>query len=376
MAGTAYGRYHLLRKIAAGGMGEIFLAREWAEGGFFRDLVVKRLFSHLSEHETALRAFQYEARLMAELRHPNIPYVTELCQIEGTWCIAMEYVDGQTIADLWRAGARAGVSMPRSVVVAVAMQICEALHHAHERRDRAGDWLAIVHRDVTPQNVMVTRDGVVKLMDFGVAQTSANVDEPGTVKGTYSYMSPEQVRGQRLDRRSDVFALGVILYELTTGTRLFHGNEIEIMTAVVEATIPPPTTVIPEYPKDLEAIVMAALRRDPEHRIASAADLALHLESFALRQGMLVGPRAIAHFVETVSPRATIPERALGMVEAPIELSRPKSVPPSAQARGASDALRPSAPEAAPPVVLLDQPKSGQEDEYLRALRRRLEPDA
>ncbi len=328
MSEVPYGKYELLRKIAAGGMAEIFLARQWGEGGFFRDVVIKRLFSNLAEHESALRMFQYEARLLAHLNHPNIPQVTDLGFAEGTWYMAMEYVQGWTVTDVWRAGARRGQMMPLPVTLGLVMQVCEALQHAHTARDRAGRWLRIVHRDVTPHNVMVSPDGVGKLMDFGVAKTDARMEtEAGAVKGTFSYMSPEQVRGKRVDRRADVFSMGVILYELTTGTRLFRGNDMQVMQAVVETDAPRPSLRMPDYPADLEEIVLACLRRDREARIQSAADLALHLEHFAMRHGMLVGPRAIAHYVWELFPAERLPEEELALVQAPSEQAAAQPAP-------------------------------------------------
>lgn len=313
--GTPYGRYEHLRKIAAGGMAEIYLARQWGEGGFFRDVVIKRLFTNFVEHRPTLRMFQYEARLLAHLGHPNIPQVFDLGIADGTWFLAMEYVDGWNVADVWRAGVRARNVMPLHVTLGVVMQVCEALHHAHEARDKAGRPLRIVHRDVTPQNVMLTRDGVAKLMDFGVAKTDARAEtEAGAVKGTFSYMAPEQVRSRPVDRRADVFSVGVILYELTTGSRLYPGNDMQVMTQVVEQDAPPPTSRMPEYPADLEEIVLAALRRDPRSRIASAADLALHLEHFAMRHGLLVGPRAIAHYLGEIFPVERVAEEDVALV--------------------------------------------------------------
>ena len=317
MRGTPFGRYELLRKIAAGGMAEIFVGRLWGEGGFFRDVVIKRLFRHFSENDRALRMFQYEARLLAELGHPSIPQVLDLGYADGTWYIAMEYVEGLTVADAWRAGVRLGRLMPMHVAVGIAMQVAEALHHAHLRLDRAGRPLEIVHRDVTPQNVMVTRDGVVKLMDFGVAATAARHDtEAGTVKGTFSYMAPEQVRGRRVDCRADVFSLGVILYELTTGTRLYRGNDVQVMTAIVESDAPPPSSRAHDYPPDLEAIVLGALARDETMRIPTAAEFNLHLEAFALRHGWLTGPRALAEYMASVLPSERVQEEDLAMVSA------------------------------------------------------------
>lgn len=316
MRGARLASYDLVRKIAAGGMAEIFLARQWGEGGFFRDVVIKRLFPHLAEHERQLRMFQDEALLLSQLSHPNIPQVYDVGFEDGYWYIAMELVDGLTVADLWRLGAKSGQVMPLNVALAVIVQACDALHHAHERQDRAGHPLRIVHRDVTPHNLMLTRDGVAKLMDFGVAATSARKDtDAGAVRGTFSYMAPEQVRGRPLDKRADVFALGVILYELTTGTRLFRGTDVQIMTQVVEQDAPPPSERVPGYPSDLEEIVLAALARDRSERLPSAAHMASYLEELAMRNGELIGPRAVARYFSSVAPAEPIREEALGIVE-------------------------------------------------------------
>jgi serine/threonine protein kinase len=248
--GTWYGPYELLRKIAAGGMAEVHLARRWGDSGFYREMVVKRLFPQFANNPASLVLFQYEARVMAELAHPNIPQIFDLGECEDTWYIAMEYVPGVNLADLWRAGARGGTPMPLDVTLGIVIQICEALHHAHEAEDRGGNALQIVHRDVTPHNIMITRDGVAKLMDFGIAQTNANRHEQrGVLRGTLAYMSPEQVRGRWLDRRADIFALGVVLYELTTGTRLFRGEDVQVMTSIVETDIRPPSTIVSGYPR-------------------------------------------------------------------------------------------------------------------------------
>jgi len=195
------------------------------------------------------------------------------------------------------------------------MQACEALHHAHERCDRAGHHLKIVHRDVTPQNLMVTRDGVVKLLDFGVARTAARTGtQSGGIRGTLAYMSPEQVRDLPLDERADVFSLGVILYEITTGVRLFRGQEIEVMTTIVEQDVRPPSHHIPEYPSDLERIVMGALARDRRHRTRTAADVAAQLEHFALANGLIAGPRSIARYFNEVLPAQPVVDARLGIV--------------------------------------------------------------
>ncbi len=322
------GRYELVRKIAAGGMAEIFLARQWGAAGFFRDVVIKRLFRHLAEHPQQLRMFQDEGRLLSELSHPNIPQVYDVGFADGFWYIAMEHVDGPTLADLWHSGARNGQPMPMQVAIAVVLQICEALHHAHERTDHGRRPLRIVHRDVTPQNMMITRDGVAKLMDFGVALTAARRETAGTVRGTFAYMAPEQVRARPLDKRADVFGLGVVLYELTTGTRLYRGPDVQIMTQVVEQDVPPPSTRAADYPSDLEEVVLATLQRDRSRRTPSAAHLAWKLEELSMRYGLLVGPRAIARYVSQSMPAEAVKEEELSMV--PSQFSLAESVPPVA----------------------------------------------
>jgi len=334
------GRFELVRKIAAGGMAEIFLARQWGAAGFFRDVVVKRLFRHLGENEKQARMFQDEGRLLSELSHPNIPQVYEVGFADGYWYIAMEHVDGPTVADIWIQGAKNNVPMPIPVAIGIVLQTCEALHHAHERTDRARRPLRIVHRDVTPQNIMLTRDGVAKLMDFGVAQTTARKDtDAGAVRGTFSYMAPEQIRARPLDKRADLFALGVILYELTTNSRLFRGTDVQIMTQVVENDVPPPSSRVADFPADLEEIVLATLQRDRSRRVPSTAHLAWRLEELALRNQILVGPRTVARYVNQVMPAEPAREEALGIVQPPsseivsfasseFSAPRPQSGPP------------------------------------------------
>jgi serine/threonine-protein kinase len=334
------GRYELLHKIAAGGMAEIFLARQWGQGGFFRDVVIKRLFPHYAEHEHALRMFQDEARLLAELSHPNIPQVFDLGYADGYWYLAMEHVRGVSLADLCRAAAKASRPMPLAVAIGVVSQVCMALHHAHERRDREGRALRIVHRDVTPQNIMISLDAVVKVLDFGVAQTTARVDtDAGAVRGTYAYMGPEQVRGKALDKRADVFALGVILYELTTGRRLFRGSDIQVMTQIVEQDVPPPSQHIRNYPQDLEEIVLGALTRDRSKRTPSAAHMALALDQFCMRHGLVSGPLVVSHFVRSLFPYERAHEVGMGIAQV-------SEAPPPGGGPDAQSASRPSMPES------------------------------
>jgi hypothetical protein len=189
-----------------------------------------------------------------------------------------------------------------------------ALHHAHEKRDREGRALKVVHRDVTPHNIIISLDAVVKVLDFGVAQTAARVDtEAGAVRGTYAYMGPEQVRGKPLDKRADVFALGVILWELTTARRLFRGSDIEIMTSIVERDVPPPSRHVPNYPAELEHIVLHALQRDRGKRTASAAHLAVALDLFCMRHGVASGALVVSQYVRSLYPYERAHEKGMGI---------------------------------------------------------------
>jgi serine/threonine-protein kinase len=338
---TKFGRYELLHKMAAGGMAEIFLARQWGQAGFFRDVVIKRLFPYFAENPHVLRLFQDEARLLAELSHPNIPQVFDLGQTDGFWYIAMEHVGGFSLGDVCLAASKQAKLLPLGVSVGVITQLCSALHHAHERCDREGRSLRIVHCDVTPRNVMVTPDGVVKVFDFGVARSAAREEaEAGVVRGTYAYMAPEQVRGKALDKRADVFAAGVILYELTTGERLFKGNDAQIMTAVVERDAPTPSSIVQNYPRELEQIALAALQRDRGKRTPSAAHLLLGLEQFCLNNGLVASPLVISRYMRSIFPYERAREIGMGMVPptADIEEERPKKTQRSS--RTPTDHLR------------------------------------
>jgi serine/threonine-protein kinase len=343
-------------------MAEVFLARQWGQGGFFRDVVIKRLYPHYAEHEHALRMFQDEARLLAELSHPNIPQVYDLGNADGYWYLAMEHVGGVTLTDLCRTAAKLNRPMPLAVAIGIVTQICMALHHAHERRDREGRALKVVHRDVTPHNIVISPDAVVKVLDFGVAQTAARADtDAGAVRGTYAYMSPEQVRGKPLDKRSDVFAVGVILYELTTGRRLFRGSDIEIMTAIVERDVMPPSRHVPNYPVELEQIVLHALQRDRSKRTVSAAHIAIALEQFYMRQGLTSGALVVSHYVRSIFPYERAHEKGMGIVQEPSTVRQTQQPAPAQpddlEAKLFADELRalgqrPATASSEPPEII------------------------
>lgn len=314
MALDAVGRFRLHRKLANGNMGEVFLAEHQSDTRFKRVVVVKRLFPHLAHHPEAVRMFQDEAHVLAAMNHPNIPQIYDYGFTDSHWFLAIEYVPGHTLAELCAAGARAAAPMTLDVIVAALEQLCDALHHAHERRDPDGRPLRIVHRDVTPSNLMITPEGYAKLLDFGVARTAREESKGGALKGTLAYMAPEQVRAQRLDKRSDVFSVGVMLYELTTGRRLFYGSEIEVMTAIVEREITPPSVWVPGYPSDLERIVMTALARDRSRRFPSAYHLARELEEYVACHGLMATHHALARYYARVFTEEERTERGSGAI--------------------------------------------------------------
>jgi serine/threonine protein kinase len=276
-----YSRFALLGRIAWGGMAEIFLARETTSAAS-RHLVVKRILPHVADDEGFVTMFLDEARLAMRLQHPNICPVYEFGEAAGTWFIAMEWVDGVPLGKLIRK-ARATGGVPIPLVVRVLAQTSEALHYAHRARDENGAPLGIVHRDVSPQNIMVAYNGSVKLLDFGVAKAASHETrtQAGVVKGKLAYMAPEQCRGDAIDARADVFGLGVCLYEALVGRPLYQRQtDFETLKAVLEEPVPSARTLRPEVPADLDAIVQRALAKTPEARWQSAGELQEALEQW------------------------------------------------------------------------------------------------
>jgi len=351
MVVDAVGRYRLQRKLANGNMGEVFLAEYEGDASFRKRVVVKRLYRHLQHHPEAVRMFQDEAHLLSALSHPNIPQVYDLGCAEGYWFLVIEHVPGHTLSELCAAATRVGVAMPVDAIVSVLEQLCDALHHAHERNDDHGRPLRIVHRDVTPHNVMITPDGFAKLLDFGVARTAKDESKGGSLKGTLAYMAPEQVRGQRLDKRSDVFSAGVILYELTTGRRLFSGSEIDVMTAIVERDVTPPSVWVPSFPADLERILLTALARDRVRRFPSAQHLARALEELAVSLNVIATHQALARFYGQVFSEYERRERTTGTY-GPQEVRKSSGVAESARLRSS----HPQPPSAASQVQQRAEP--------------------
>jgi len=275
-APTRLGRYELVARIASGGMGEIFLARLEGAAGFEKLFVIKRILPHLADDVRFRAMLIAEARIASVMTHANLCQVYELGETEGQLYIVMEYLEGVTALPLLHKMSKEGRPLDLGLVSGVIQQAIDGIHYAHELKDRAGEYLGIVHRDVTPSNIFLTDAGIVKILDFGIAKVkdaSAHT-QTGTVKGKYAYMSPEQLRGGAIDRRADVFALGIVLFEMLGLRRLFQ-RKTDYLTfrAVMEQPIPDVRHYRPDCPAQLAAVLARALDRDPANRFATARQL-------------------------------------------------------------------------------------------------------
>lgn len=272
---THVGRFEVLGLLATGGMAEVFLARLSGPSGFQKPVVLKRVLPHLARQPDFRKMFLHEARISSTIHHNNVVLVQELCETEDDLYLVMEYLQGESVATTNRSLKKLGESMPMLLGAHIVAEACAGLHAAHELTSEDGTSLGVIHRDVSPHNVFLTYDGHVKVIDFGIAKAKSTdaLTKTGELKGKAVYMAPEQFKGAAIDRRVDVFALGVMLFELTTGKRLFErDNEVLSMHAVCAEPIPSPSSVASEpYPPALEAIVQKALARDPAERYPTAA---------------------------------------------------------------------------------------------------------
>lgn len=288
-----YGDYFLTRKIATGGMAELFRARKVGAAGFEKLLVIKRLLPHLATDHELRDMFLDEARLASQLTHNNIAQVYDLGMVqssdpsqpqsETTYFIAMEYVFGKSLAEIIRRGQECKGPLSVQNAVRVVASAAAGLEYAHQKKNSAGEPLGLVHRDVSPQNILISYEGEVKLVDFGIAKalSSSTTTRPGTLKGKFSYMAPEQAKGQEVDRRTDVYALGIVLWEALTATRLFSGeSEAVILGMALNPQVTPPQEQNPQVPTELAEICMKALAPDPGDRYASAQEMNDALEGW------------------------------------------------------------------------------------------------
>jgi eukaryotic-like serine/threonine-protein kinase len=294
--------YRISRRIGVGGMAEVFLAVQRSHGGFEKIVVVKRIFEHLSDDDPFVSMFLEEARLAASLHHPNIVQIFDIDRDDAGYFIVMEYLAGETLADLFDDLRERGEAMPAPIACRVAAGVAAGLHAAHTSVDLHGQPQLIVHRDVTPSNIILCYDGVTRLVDFGVAKArSRNArTQTGFIKGKMSYLAPEQVDEAPVDARTDVFQLGIVLHELVTGQRLFRGqSDMERMSAVIGQTIARPSTLNPAVPPALDAIILRALERDRVRRTGSADQLRRELEAMLRDLGQPVSDSDVAEWVQS-----------------------------------------------------------------------------
>jgi len=295
-----FGEYEVLGRLARGGMAELFLARRVGIEGFNKVVVLKRILPHLAEDPEFLQMFLAEARIVATLEHPNIVHVSDIGKCGEDYFFTMAYVHGKDVLRILREQVKHGYILPIEHALTIVAGVCAGLHYAHEHVDFEGRPCGIVHRDVSPSNILVTWDGHVKLVDFGIAKAVSQtvVTRAGVRKGKIAYMAPEQCRAEDVDRRADIWAIGVILYELTTLRRLFKADhELGVMHRIVMGDIDLPSNVVSDYPPELEAIVMRCLRSDPNERWLTAMDIRRAIEGFARSHGLELSEATLGQYL-------------------------------------------------------------------------------
>lgn len=280
-----FGRYILLEKIATGGMAEIWLAKQFGVKGFEKLVVIKKILPHFNTNEKFTKMFINEAKIASKLNHPNIVQIYDLGSEHNNFYIVMEYVPGYDLLTIVKTSIKAKKRLPLAYSVKIISQAANALYYANNFRDINTQKLNIVHRDISPQNILVSYDGITKVVDFGIAKAASNdnMTKTGVLKGKYPYMSPEQIIGKKLDGRSDIFSLAIVLYEITVGKRLFKAtSELMTLKKITEEKIISPIEIYPKYPKRLSDIIMKALARNRANRYSSAREFAHDLDSFLI----------------------------------------------------------------------------------------------
>lgn len=300
-------RYRVIEKLESGGMAEVFRAESTGLEGFHKQVAIKRVLPHFGRNSKFISMFLDEARLSAQLSHSNCVQVFDIGVRDDAYFIVMEFVDGANLKAISTSMQNKGKTFPIPVATYIAHEICKGLSYAHELTDRTGESLQLVHRDVSPPNVLLTKHGEVKIVDFGLAKASSQLEpsEPGVIKGKFAYLSPEAAHGEEVDCRTDIFAVGIILWELLASRRLFAGDtDVQVLHQVQAAKVPPISQINRSVPPELEGIVHRALARNRDERYASARELGQDLSRFMFRFAQPVSGYDIADTV-----RATMREK-------------------------------------------------------------------
>jgi hypothetical protein len=365
-----FGKYLLLERLNVGGMAEVFAAKSFGVEGFERILAIKKILPTMAEDQEFITMFIDEARISAQLSHANIVHIHDFGKHDEAYYIAMEYVSGKDLRALLERFRRRRELMPTAMAVFIATRICEGLDYAHRKKDVRGQPLGIIHRDVSPQNILLSYDGEVKIIDFGIAKAAGRQQrtQAGILKGKFGYMSPEQVRGHEIDRRSDLFALGVILYELLTGEKLFVGeSDFSTLEKVRQADVAAPRQFNPDIPAGLERVVLKTLARETVDRYQWASDLQEDLMRFLLAGEAIYSPKHLAAFMKDAFAEDLLREGE--KLERFAAAERPPEAEPSglsvsagrpAGARRGSAASQPQGPAARPRPLPVVSPSSGE----------------
>jgi serine/threonine-protein kinase len=352
---TPFGRYTLVRKLATGGMAEVFLANADGPMGFQKKCVVKRILPHFSDDQGFVEMFLAEARLAAELNHPNLVQIFDFGEVNGQYFIAMEYIDGPNLRILNREVRVSQGPMPMPLAARILTLAAEGLHFAHELKDERGQPINLVHRDISPDNILVSRQGTVKVVDFGIAKAAnqPHLTKSGMIKGKLAYMPPEQMAREPLDRRADIYALGIVLYELVCGGMPFDAtSEVSIIQALMGSTpLQRASDLRPDVDPELDGIIAKCLAKNRDERYASCRELQHDLERYIVNSGTVIALGDISHLVEQTladslaqtTPEAPMP---LGGTDTGLELTAPRN--------STSRETRPAA-KPIPPIQLLDE---------------------
>jgi len=356
------GKYQLIHKLATGGMAEVFLAKAAGPMGFEKLCVLKRILPHLASESTFVDMFLTEARLAAQLNHPNIVQIFDFGEADGTYFLAMEYIDGPNLREMIRRASGVSLSLPIAFCARVISAACEGLAFAHDAKDTATNLsMNIVHRDISPDNLLLSRQGAVKVVDFGIAKAAGQSPhtQTGVLKGKLAYMSPEQLRNEPLDRRADVYALGVVLYEMLTGLKPFMAtSEAGMVQAVLFELQVPVAQRRPDVPEALQRILAKALAKERERRYPDCASLQADLEEFLLSTGKPMGASQIALLVAMMTAGSEGP-MPLGQKTS----SGPRSNPRFSQSQPSleSSPMAPVRPSADPAPLVEARPLEGRE---------------
>lgn len=360
----AQSSYRVTERLESGGMAEVFRGEATSVAGFKKQVAIKRVLPHLASNEKFIRMFLDEARLSARLSHANIVQVFDIGRVENTYFIVMEFIDGVNLKHLVENLRNKRQPFPAALACHIAIKVCEGLQYAHHLHDPDGQDLHIVHRDISPPNVLISRQGEVKIVDFGLAKAAHSVEktEPGVVKGKFSYLAPETAMGQEADAQADIFAVGIMLWEMLAGRKLFQGEtDYQTVKMVQQAEVPSLRAINPAVPAELESILAVALAKDKRVRYADAAAFSDELLNFIFGNKMRVGAQDLARVVnEVVAERsrgaATLTKKDGSVIDQLIQeellrftsLDDPHSPSPAAEGGNAHSNSNPNAEGARP----------------------------